>query len=328
MGKSYRNTTMGYVKKVKSAQYFKRYQTKFRRRREARTDYYARKRMVLQDVNKLGCNKYRLVVRFTNTKCITQVVYSTLEGDRVLCHADSQELRRFGLETGFTNYASSYCTGLLIARRLLKQIGMDSIYKGAEAIDGKDYDVAALAETYNQDKRPFKAILDIGLIRSTVGNRVYAVLKGACDGGLHIPHNTRNFYGAEVSKDDTKRTFRYNADMHRDRIFGCHIDEYMESMEKDNAEKAKVHFSKWNACLKKAGVEDVEALYTKIHAAIRAEPTKPAKKAKKDTPQTYEDEKRTIIVTKKGKYKRDRKLTLAERKENIQKKIEIFRDDE
>merc|ERR1712032_499215 len=313
MGKSYRNTTMGYVKKVKSAQYFKRYQTKFRRRREARTDYYARKRMVLQDVNKLGCNKYRLVVRFTNTKCITQVVYSTLEGDRVLCHADSQELRRFGLETGFTNYASSYCTGLLIARRLLKQIGVDNIYKGADAIDGKDYDVAALAETYNQDKRPFKAILDIGLIRSTVGNRVYAVLKGACDGGLHIPHNTRNFYSAE---------------MHRDRIFGCHIDEYMESMAKENAEKAKAHFSKWNACIKKAGVEDVEALYEKIHAAIRAEPARPAKKDRKVTPQTYEDEKRTIIVTKKGKYKRDRKLTLAERKENIQKKIEIFRDDE
>lgn len=99
-------------------------------------------------------------------------------------------------------------------------------------------------------------------------------------------------------------------------------------MTKENAEKAKVHFSKWNACLKKAGVEDVKTLYTKIHAAIKANPVKVAKKDKKDTPQTYENEKRTVIVTKKGKYTRDRKLTLAERKENIQKKIEIFRDQE
>jgi len=190
---------------------------------------------VLQDVNKLGCNKYRLVARFTNKKVIAQIVFSTLEGDKVLCHADSSELRKWGLTTGFTNYASAYATGLLLSRRLLKQINLDGVYKGAETIDGKDYDVAALAETYNQEKKPFKAILDIGLTRSTVGNRVYAVLKGACDGGIHIPHNTRNFYGASCEKDETKRTFKYNAEMHRDRIFGCHIDEYMEYMEKEDA---------------------------------------------------------------------------------------------
>nr|P19949.2 RecName: Full=Large ribosomal subunit protein uL18; AltName: Full=60S ribosomal protein L5 [Oryctolagus cuniculus] len=42
----------GFVKVVKNKAYFKRYQVKFRRRREGKTDYYARKRLVIQDKNK------------------------------------------------------------------------------------------------------------------------------------------------------------------------------------------------------------------------------------------------------------------------------------
>jgi len=34
--------------------------------------------------------------------------------------ADSTELKRYGLTAGLTNYSSAYCTGLLLARRLLK----------------------------------------------------------------------------------------------------------------------------------------------------------------------------------------------------------------
>jgi large subunit ribosomal protein L5e len=37
---------MGYLKVVKNSVYFKRYQVKYRRRREGKTDYYARKRCV------------------------------------------------------------------------------------------------------------------------------------------------------------------------------------------------------------------------------------------------------------------------------------------
>lgn len=170
---------MGYAKILKTRQYFKRYQTKFRRRRECKTDYYARKRMILQDCNKYGTPKYRLVTRFSNTKVIAQVVYSTLQGDVVICDANSFELKKHGLTSGLKSYAASYATGLLVARRLLKKFGLDTTYKGAATTTGENYDVTALAETYNNDKRPFKVILDIGLTRSTVGNRVYAVLKGA-----------------------------------------------------------------------------------------------------------------------------------------------------
>jgi len=111
---------MAFVKTVKNNAYYKRYQTKYRRRREGKTDYYARKRLIIQDKDKYNSPKYRLVVRITNTKVIAQIIYATLRGDRVLSQATSSELKKFGLTAGLTNYASSYATGLLIARRLLK----------------------------------------------------------------------------------------------------------------------------------------------------------------------------------------------------------------
>ena len=57
---------MGYIKVLKTAAYSKRYQVKYRRRREGKTDYQARRRLTLQDKNKYNSPKYRLVVRITN----------------------------------------------------------------------------------------------------------------------------------------------------------------------------------------------------------------------------------------------------------------------
>ena len=37
---------MGFIKSLKTKAYYKRYQTKFRRRREGKTDYRARRKMV------------------------------------------------------------------------------------------------------------------------------------------------------------------------------------------------------------------------------------------------------------------------------------------
>jgi hypothetical protein len=35
-------------------------------------------------------------------------------------------------QVGLTNYAASYCTGLLLARRLLKKLGLDAKYEGVK----------------------------------------------------------------------------------------------------------------------------------------------------------------------------------------------------
>ena len=56
----------GFIKVVKNKAYFKRFQVKFRRRREGKTDYYARRRLVVQSKNKYNTPKYRMIVRFTN----------------------------------------------------------------------------------------------------------------------------------------------------------------------------------------------------------------------------------------------------------------------
>jgi large subunit ribosomal protein L5e len=132
---------MAFVKLYKNNAYFKRFQTKYRRRREGKTDYYARKRLITQDKNKYNTPKYRLVVRITSTKVIAQVVYSTLNGDKILTSADSTELKQFGLTSGLTNYSASYATGLLVAKRLLKQLKLDTLYPGTTDVNGAEYKV-------------------------------------------------------------------------------------------------------------------------------------------------------------------------------------------
>lgn len=39
-----------------------------------------------------------------------------------MCQASSTELPRYGVKVGLKNYAAAYCTGLLVARRLLRSL--------------------------------------------------------------------------------------------------------------------------------------------------------------------------------------------------------------
>ncbi|KAF8041519.1 hypothetical protein BT93_A0197 [Corymbia citriodora subsp. variegata] len=57
---------MVFVKAQKSNAYFKRYQVKYKRRRDGKTDYRARIRLINQDKNKYNTPKYRFVVRFVS----------------------------------------------------------------------------------------------------------------------------------------------------------------------------------------------------------------------------------------------------------------------
>uniref|UniRef100_A0A2P2MT87 Uncharacterized protein MANES_05G131600 n=1 Tax=Rhizophora mucronata TaxID=61149 RepID=A0A2P2MT87_RHIMU len=58
---------MAFVKAQKTKAYFKRFQVKFKRRREGKTDYRARIRLINQDKNKYNTPKYRFVVRFVSS---------------------------------------------------------------------------------------------------------------------------------------------------------------------------------------------------------------------------------------------------------------------
>jgi len=298
----------------KSKAYYKRFQTRFRRRREGKTDYYARKRLIVQDKNKYNAPKYRFVPRLTNTKVVCQVIYATIEGDRVFASAESSELKRYGVEAGLSNYAACYATGLLVARRLLAKAGLDKIYAGAKKTDGENYNIEK--EWKEGQRKPFKAFLDVGLTRTTNGNKIFGCLKGAVDGGLNIPHSNRRFPG--FKKEGEKES--YNAKAHRGRIFGDHVTNWIKKIDL-NAEGNKHQFSKWKACLAKAKVDTLEKLYTKVHDEIRKNPVRPTRKVNDKRAIKYTDKRKTVIETAKGKYTRDRRLTLEERKKRVQQKI-------
>ena len=55
----------------KNNSYHSRFQVKWRRRREGKTDYYARKKLVNQDKRRYNSPKLRLVVRKTKRKFYT-----------------------------------------------------------------------------------------------------------------------------------------------------------------------------------------------------------------------------------------------------------------
>ncbi|KAE8659441.1 60S ribosomal protein L5-1 [Hibiscus syriacus] len=263
---------MPYVKAQKSKAYFKRFQVKFKRRREGKTDYRARNRLINQDKNKYNTPKYRFVARFTNKDIIAQIVHATISGDIVLAAAYAHELPLYELEVGLTNYAAAYCVGLLLARRTLKQLEMDSEYEGNVEATGEDFSVEP-AET----RRPFRALLDVGLVKTTTGNRVFGVLKGALDGGIDIPQSEKRFAG--FNKD----TKQLDPEVHRKYIYGGHVASYMRTLIEDEPEKYQSHFSEYI----KRGIEadSLEAIYKKVHAAIRADPT--AKKSEKQPPKEH-----------------------------------------
>jgi len=250
---------MGFVKVVKNNSYFKRFQVRFRRRREGKTDYRARKRLITQDKNKYATPKYRLVFRFTNKDIIAQILYSKITGDVVMTAAYAHELPRYGITLGLTNYAAAYAVGLLLARRHLTKIGLAKTYVGLIEPDGSDFNVE-----HKDGPGPFTALLDVGLVRTTTGARVFGALKGALDGGLNVPHSEKRFAGYD------RQEKKLNSDVLRKYIFGGHVADYIKKLQSENKAAYEKHFSRFI----KKGIKasDLETTYKKAHAAIRANP--------------------------------------------------------
>lgn len=126
------------------------YKIPFRRRREGKTDYSARMKLISYD-------KSRLVVRLSNAQATVQIIDYAPDGDITLAAAVSKELPKFGYLGSTSNLSAVYLTGYLAAKRALAA-GVDS------------------------------AILDIGLKSPIRGSKVFAALKGAVDAGLDIPY--------------------------------------------------------------------------------------------------------------------------------------------
>ena len=263
------------AKVVKNSSYYSRFQTKLRRRRECKTDYAQRTLLIQQDKTKYGAPKYRLVSRITNTKVIAQIVVAHLDHDETICQALSTELPKYGIKLGLSNYAAAYATGLLVARRFLTKLNLTEVF------DKKN------DEEEDDERRPFKVILDVGLAHTTTGAKVFAVMKGAVDGGLFINHNDKRLAGG----DDAKANRHF--------ILGGHVADYMRKLKKENETAYNRQFSRYI----KEGItaDQIEGIYTKAHEAIRAKPEASPKTTNKfgpkkpQTPKLSFEEKRKLL---------------------------------
>ena len=126
------------------------YKVAFRRRREGKTDYGARIKLI-------DYEKSRLVVRISNAQATVQVIDYTPEGDVTVASAVGKQLANYGYLGHTGNITGVYLTGYLCAKRALAE--------------GIEY-----------------AILDIGLRSPIKGSKIFAALKGAVDAGLEVPH--------------------------------------------------------------------------------------------------------------------------------------------
>lgn len=158
---------------------------KLKRRREKKTDYYQRLRL-------LKSGKLRLVVRKSLRNMLVQIVKYEPDGDKTILTIMTKHLRKFGWKGG-NNVSSAYLTGLLV--------GFEALKRGIR-----------------------EAILDIGLQRSTKGNKIYALVKGCNDAGFKVP------VGEKVLPSD-------------ERIKGKHIEEYAKILKETNPEGYKKQFS-------------------------------------------------------------------------------------
>ncbi|MCK4937007.1 MAG: 50S ribosomal protein L18 [Methanosarcinales archaeon] len=134
-----------------------RYKVAFRRRREGRTDYHQRLKLLVS-------KQARVVARRSLKHMRLQLVVPKPEGDQTLVHADSTELGSYGYTGPTGNTPSAYLTGLLFGYKAQKA--------GCE-----------------------NAVLDMGLQVSSKGSRIYAALKGIVDSGLDVPHDPEIFPG-------------------------------------------------------------------------------------------------------------------------------------
>ena len=121
----------------------------FRRKREGKTDYKKRLRL-------LSSSKPRLTIRFSLKNILIQIVNYNEKGDIILTSSSSKDLEKLGWKAGRNNLPASYLTGYLIGKKAIK-------------MDIKE------------------VIPDIGFKHSMKSGRLYSAIKGVLDAGVKVP---------------------------------------------------------------------------------------------------------------------------------------------
>lgn len=175
----------------------------------------------------------------------------------------------------------------MVARRHLKKLELDEVYEGVEEVDGEMFEIEE-----DEDRRPFTAMLDIGLVRTSTGNKVFAVMKGAVDGGVNVPHSEKRF--PAYSKEEG-----FDAEELKSRILGSHVAEYMNYLLEEDEDAYQRQFAKYIA--DEVEADDIEDLYLEAHKKIREDPTFTKKpKATGEHNKTWRQDKRTYDERKQA----------------------------
>ncbi len=129
----------------------KNYTVELRRKREGKTNYKKRLKLLL-------ASKPRLVVRKSLNNILLQIIDYSHHGDIVKVSSHTHELKKLGWKFSGSSIPGAYLAGLLLAVKAKK-------------------------------KKISECILDMGFNENVPRSKIYAALKGTLDGGLNVPHS-------------------------------------------------------------------------------------------------------------------------------------------
>lgn len=126
----------------------KNFTVKYRRKREKKTDYKLRRKLLKSELP-------RLVVRKSLRKFTVQVIDYVQDGDKILASANGKDFINISWKYSEANFPSAYLIGLVC--------GMKAKSKSVK-----------------------KVVVDFGLNRVISGSKLYAAVKGFIDGGVEV----------------------------------------------------------------------------------------------------------------------------------------------
>jgi large subunit ribosomal protein L18 len=132
-----------------------RYIEIFRRRREGKTDYHLRKKIVISRLPFIA-------IRVSNKNILLQVIKASTKGDTVIESVHSRQLLKFGWPFSRKSISASYLCGLILGLRTKEEVNS-------------------------------KVIVYMGVEPYISGSRAAAAIKGVVDSGLKIEANKETF---------------------------------------------------------------------------------------------------------------------------------------
>lgn len=150
----------------------------------------------------------RIVIRFTNTKTIIQLVDKGMQGDLLVCEATSCDFKSFGLICGLSNVPCAYLTALSLAVKFRKKLG--------------------IGPNIHPEDLPYNFYVDYDKHKSITSQMSSAIVRGLVEGQLIEPPSTIRPIDDSI-------------------IFGETLAQYMIHLKTTNQTQYRKQFSQYEA---------------------------------------------------------------------------------